>query len=561
MHEVYIKNSKIIKPVIAIIFLNLACIATAKSETSNLVSNHFSASDISSGNYAICAIHFGKINCWGIRQGAVIPEVVDPISISSGSGFNCALDNLGVISCWGDNEYGQIDVPILNSPQKIVTGYSHACAIDEGKAICWGDNEYGQTDVPNIKNVTEIAAGNDFSCAIAQNILHCWGNNDFGQLNIPTLDSPRVVTAGGSHACALDSRGVVCWGRNHEGQTNAPQNLNVLHIDAGNNATCVSDGITIQCIGSFGRFHANSPGNFGSIKKISVGSNSACAINNDDYAICWGGDEAGDLSFIPSMKFIKMKTSHFDGYINNCGVTDRLELKCFGSRNSPVISNAPHLQNVTDFGVSIESACAIRDDKSLICWGSGNIPKDTIEEVTQFELAPYHGCALKSNNEVVCWGLGYDQGSIVVPFLNKPTNIALGLYHSCALTADGIKCWGSNSRGQLNVPNLINPSQIVATGFSSCADSNISEVVCWGDRGTWQIPKFNNLTSVVFGYETYCGLDNNIPKCWATTSSPYTKMPTFFYKDVFTSSKSSICASSIGKIDCQGVNKFGQFSN
>lgn len=73
--------------------------------------------------------------------------------------------------------------------------------------------------------------------------------------------------------------------------------------------------------------------------------------------------------------------------------------------------------------------------------------------------------------------------------------IAGGGSHSCALLADGtVKCWGSNSHGQLGdgtyeprtlpvtVVGLSGVRQIVADGDSSCAVLADGSVRCWGDN-------------------------------------------------------------------------------
>jgi alpha-tubulin suppressor-like RCC1 family protein len=73
-----------------------------------------------------------------------------------------------------------------------------------------------------------------------------------------------------------------------------------------------------------------------------------------------------------------------------------------------------------------------------------------------------HTCAVMGNGEVKCWGWNYygQLGDETKATQSRPVNVrrlmedaadvALGLAHTCAVTAaGGVKCWGANSSGQL----------------------------------------------------------------------------------------------------------------
>ena len=76
-----------------------------------------------------------------------------------------------------------------------------------------------------------------------------------------------------------------------------------------------------------------------------------------------------------------------------------------------------------------------------------------------------------------------------MPEFTNPVAIALGTSHSCVIDTpdDGlgpsqVKCWGDNSLGQLDVPTLNSPSAIIAAQNYSCAMTN-DGIKCWGWQG------------------------------------------------------------------------------
>jgi len=201
--------------------------------------------------------------------------------ISTGDSHTCAvLDNANV-KCWGDNTYGQlgqednsnrgdgsnemgsnlnsIDLGSGRTATSITTGTGYSCALlDDASVKCWGRGHYGQLghgksndlDSPANLSITlgtgrtakTIAAGNFHTCAILDNSsIKCWGSNDSGQLglgdisnrgdgsnemddNLPVVDlgsgkTVRGISTGDSHTCTvLDNASVKCWGKNDSGQ-------------------------------------------------------------------------------------------------------------------------------------------------------------------------------------------------------------------------------------------------------------------------------------------------------------------------------------------------------
>jgi alpha-tubulin suppressor-like RCC1 family protein len=115
-----------------------------------------------------------------------------------------------------------------------------------------------------------------------------------------------------------------------------------------------------------------------------------------------------------------------------------------------------------------------------------------------------HTCALATGG-AYCWGydnygqLGNGAATtmmqntpVQVTGIAAPTAIASGKFHSCAIDAGIVKCWGYNAGGQLGdgtTTNRNNPvtvtlptaaSQLSLADLQSCALLTNGDVYCWG---------------------------------------------------------------------------------
>jgi alpha-tubulin suppressor-like RCC1 family protein len=264
--------------------------------------------------------------------------------------------------CWGWNGRGQlgngsvtdssVPVAVAGLTEKTVTaisaGYSHSCAVADGRAYCWGNNEVGQlgdnsntnSPVPvavaglTDKTVTAISAGGAHSCAVADGQAYCWGYNGDGRLgNNSNTDSPvpvavagltdktvTAISAGGAHSCAVLDGQASCWGQNFYGQlgnnsnTNSPVPVAVTGL-AGKTVTAISAGAVHSCAvldgqtscwgwNYYGQLGNNSNTNSsvpvavtglnGTVTLVSAGYDHSCAVAAG-RAYCWGSNNHGEL--------------------------------------------------------------------------------------------------------------------------------------------------------------------------------------------------------------------------------------------------------------------------
>ena len=387
--------------------------------------------------------------CIGSQAGYSVPVLTQ---VSSGSYHTCTILDDGSISCWGDNEFGQlgdgtrtphstpskVSMPLGRKAVDISAGSYHTCTIlDDGTVRCWGDNEFGQLgDGTTIERLTGVS------------------------VNLGPGRTAESISAGSSHTCAiLDDRTVKCWGGNSNGQ--------------------LGDGSTRN---------RKSPvsatlGDSGEAISISAGAYHTCAIMVGRTVMCWG--------------------DNWHGQIGNGGQEDSLT-----ATEVAIPSNS---SAVTIDGGSFHT-CVGMNDGSMFCWGSNGYGQfgnggsqssgtpagvgllDT-QSPTQVSLGSFHTCALFDDGNVSCWG-GNSAGqvgdgtqsdrsiptSVGIPLGKKALSISVGQRHSCAILDDAsLKCWGLNSGGQLgdgSTTNNPSPSDVVLGHGSS------AEIAC--TPGTYQ---------------------------------------------------------------------------
>jgi alpha-tubulin suppressor-like RCC1 family protein len=131
--------------------------------------------------------------------------------------------------------------------------------------------------------VSAIAAGANHTCAIVSGGAKCWGSGVRGQLgngarssltpdDVVGLESGvRMIAAGSNHVCAITAAGGVrCWGDNQFGQL-------------GNGSTTGSS-TPVDVVGLAS-----------GVVAVSAGGQHTCAIMSGGKAMCWGGNQFGQL--------------------------------------------------------------------------------------------------------------------------------------------------------------------------------------------------------------------------------------------------------------------------
>lgn len=275
----------------------------------------------------------------------------------------------------------------------------------------------------------------------------------------------RTLAVGRSHNCARRSDGTVaCWGFNGGKLGNGSLESSRVPVPA--------QGLT-------------------GVVELVAGGFHTCARRADGRVLCWGDNQYGQL-----------------GIAGNATV-------------ATIPTLVQDLDGVVELTAGFAQTCARKSDTSVWCWGlnlfamtrnqgdpSPTYPRpvriDSLTDVAELSAGWYHICARKTDGTVVCWGengegqLGNSSKQpsatpLMVPGVNDATQLSSGSRHTCALTKDGILCWGEGIASQLGRPSDSQPVgkvqydltgvvEVEAGTSHTCARKRDGSVSCWGNN-------------------------------------------------------------------------------
>ena len=533
-----------------------------------------------------CAIRqTGTIKCWGDNSSGQLGNgqttgsspvpvevlgITDATTIATGGGYTCAIRQTGTITCWGNNDDGQLgngqttsssSVPVevlgITNATTItaVSTYNqggHACALRlTGSIACWGNNTYGQlgngtetnssvpVEVLGITDATTIRTSGNHTCALLQTgTIKCWGNNEYGQLGNGTETNSSVpvevlgitdattITRSGGHTCALLQTGTIkCWGDNSSGQLG--------------NGTETNSSVPVEVLG------ITDPA------AIAVGSwysgGYTCALLQTGTIKCWGNNEYGQLgngtetnSSVPvEVLGITDATAIAVGGGYICALRLTGSIACWGNNTSGQLGNGTEtnssvpvevlgITDVTTIRTSGNHTCALLQTGTIKCWGNnwsgqlGNgqstgdwndrfadeLPLPTTTEAP----ATTEASTTLENQPDIQFGRDADSSvPVEVLGITNATTIATGGGYTCALLQTGtIKCWGGNSSGQLGNGQTTGSSPVPV-----------------------EVLGITNATTIATGGGYTCALlQTGTIKCWGGNSSGQLGNGAFLLQDV-----------------------------
>lgn len=170
------------------------------------------ASQLAIGDYFSCAFSTSLgLRCSGyVRAGDITPPTLTNVSkIDAGYNTACALHS-GRVSCWG---YIFTWLPAFTRATDVsIGGDSHICVIEDGVLQCYISNP--KIVAPSLTNVSRVALGSEHGCALVNGTVTCWGDDRFGQVRVPDdLTGVTQIDVTDSTSCALNNEGLTCWGK------------------------------------------------------------------------------------------------------------------------------------------------------------------------------------------------------------------------------------------------------------------------------------------------------------------------------------------------------------
>jgi alpha-tubulin suppressor-like RCC1 family protein len=233
------------------------------------------------------------------------------------------------------------------------------------------------------------------------------------------------------------------------------------------------------------------------------------------------------------------------------------------------------LKNATVYSVLINSS--IKSTSGAILGNTIKI-SFTTEILPQLSLGLRHTCYLNSVGKLRCWGSNqagqisagdeFEKSDAVAlsPLETGfiPLSVSTHNIHTCTSSTDNqMKCFGSNSYGQLGVGNneeirdisqtislpVKNVAQIAVGDNHTCALLKSGNIKCWGDGSSGQLGYGNNdsikdaslapeinfgipVTQIAAGKDSTCvAFANQTAKCWGATivgANFYTFFGTYF---------------------------------
>lgn len=553
---------------------------------------------VANGGHSCALRSDGGVSCWGGNQAGQLgdggtserrmpvavlglPESVTALAV--GGSHTCALLQAGGVACWGRNLSGQLGNG-ANLDQKtpvtvvglgglvaaLAAGANHTCALLQSGAVqCWGDNTNGQlgdgsTTARNVPTavtglagpVKAIATGSDHTCAIlTDGRVQCWGDNARGQLGdgsredrtSPVLvsnlrDVIATVAAGRFHTCALAIDGDLwCWGTNNRGQLGT--------------GSLESSRMPIRV--------TSVPGD---ATALTAGMDHTCALFKTKLPYCWGsnrarqlGQDAPGVASVPQLLQLAPLSNGVapisgipaigSGRYHTCLITPERGVQCWGRNSDGQLGDGTQLSrpqpvNITGFSSGVmsvalgaEHSCVLLQSGGVQCWGSntaGQLGDGTItEHLTPKEVigltgvaaaivvGESHTCALVQPGGVKCWGSNTSGqlGDGTTTNASFPVGVAglssgiravtAGATHTCALLPSGtVQCWGGNATGQLgdstqishtapvNVLGLSDVIDLDAGSAHTCAVNSAGAVYCWGANARGQLGNGNRIAQL-----------------------------------------------------------------
>ncbi len=426
----------------------------------------------------------------GASLPAPVPGIDDAIAVAAGESQTCVARRSGATDCFtvcadglpckhAKPDDGLRTIEGVTGASMITLG-KHACAMNDAGAIfCWGNNEWGQlgvpvadrrlvpTDIPGIESAVEISAGLRQSCArLRSSAVVCWGF-DVNAPDVSKFAGVKQLSVGRDFAAAITPAGIAWWGMgdflSSRGMQTIAKSKGAKKVSIAFGRLCaVMQDTHVDCWGPEPHAHVENPfaleehdpwrPGISDAIAVTIRDTHGCALKKQGTVACWGYNDVGQL-----------------------GNDTRTE------KTSAVIVDG--VKDAIDIALTEWSSCIVRRIGTVTCWGEGGDGKTNtrrnpidvvgIDDAAAITAGGGHVCVRRRSGRVSCWGsnaagqLGDGttldrKEPVFVQGLNDAMHLSAGSHHTCAVRTTGrVVCWGSTMRGQLGVMPMVSSHRAV----------------------------------------------------------------------------------------------------
>lgn len=242
---------------------------------------------------------------WGDNtygQCDVPPGLSNVVAVSGGLDFSLALNSDGTVVAWGDNTYGQTNVPSTATNIVAISANWHgALALKaDGASIHWG--AFTNDAPPIATNLIAISKGYDYGFALkSDGSLLAWGQPTF-RTNLISVSNVVAIAAALDHKVTLSANGTVAaWGDNTFGETNVPSDLtNAVAIAAAYfHSLAIKRNGTVEAWGYNDSGQTDVPTGLSNVVVVAAGEGHSMALKNDGTVSVWGDFGLAGQVFVP----------------------------------------------------------------------------------------------------------------------------------------------------------------------------------------------------------------------------------------------------------------------
>lgn len=408
------------------------------------------------------------------RYCRLVVQISDFVAVAASNSLSAALRADGTVVAWGAfGVEGRAFVPEgLVDVKAIAAGGHHCVAVKrDGTVIAWGVDERGRLDVPaGLRGVETVAAGFDHSLALKDDgTIVAWGDNSDGGCDVPRgLGEVVGIAIAAGHSVAIKRDGtVVTWGKNGQPLEGAERLSDVLAVSG---LSAVKRDGTVVTLGgegsnTYGGTLIEAPRGLSGVIAAAGDRRTRFGLLDDGTVVAWG--LVDDDMVLPDDLGGVVAIAAGDDHV--------LALKDDGT----VLAFGRNFWGQTDVP-SLEQLAAGPADRRRE-FPRATQPATTSTRFISVAAGTEHSIGLRSDGTVVAWGSN-SRGQLDIPNgLTGVVAIDAGEMHSVALLSDGtVVTWGGTIGGPVGQPDGINDvTAIAAAGKSNLALRSDGSVVMW----------------------------------------------------------------------------------